>query len=550
MKKLLLIFLLLFSFTAYSQISTTDKLSSLCKVWGFLKYFHPKVAAGKYDWDKVFVKTYNTVMPVKDKEQLNRVYKDLIAALGEVKPCKKCNLQFDTVSFKDNKSTTWIDDKNIFTDELIDKLHFIERNKDFEDNEYVSSHLFINTAKFDSEKKYPDSVFPGEQFRVLTLARYWNIINYYFPYKYAIGEDWNAVLDRMAEKFSSAKDTLEYNFAIAELIASSNDSHAWFATDRMYRSYGKYFFPFGLKYVGGNFVVDYIYNDSLTRANNLKKGDVIASIDNKSADSAIAEYSKYISASNYGVKQRFEYNILWRSHKDSSVVAVEREGKQITQTVRRYNFPALKWTWTPKKKDNHSWKMLEDSIGYVDMGNLLPGQVNAMMQDLKNTQAIVFDIRNYPQGTMYKIANHICDKHKPFASFTAPYFAHPGVFKKSKPYMCGKNSDGNYKGKVVLLVNEETQSHAEFTCMALQTAPNVTTIGSQTAGADGNVTTIPLPGNYSVWMTGLGVYYPDWKETQRVGIHVDIESHPTAEGISKGKDDVMDRAIEYIHTGK
>jgi carboxyl-terminal processing protease len=102
-------------------------------------------------------------------------------------------------------------------------------------------------------------------------------------------------------------------------------------------------------------------------------------------------------------------------------------------------------------------------------------------------------------------------------------------------------------GKVVLLFNETSQSHAEFTLMALQTAPDVISVGSQTAGADGNVSSIIFPGNYKTYMTGIGVYYPDGRETQRVGIVPDIEVKPTIKGIKLKKDEVLEKAIEMIN---
>ena len=82
--------------------------------------------------------------------------------------------------------------------------------------------------------------------------------------------------------------------------------------------------------------------------------------------------------------------------------------------------------------------------------------------------------------------------------------------------------------------------------MALRTAPNVISIGSQTSGADGNVSYIPLPGGYTTVMTGIGIYYPDGTETQRIGIVPDIEVQPTIEGTRSGKDEVLEKAIEII----
>ncbi len=37
------------------------------KKWGFLKYYHPKVAAGKFDWDLQFFAALTKVQLVKNK---------------------------------------------------------------------------------------------------------------------------------------------------------------------------------------------------------------------------------------------------------------------------------------------------------------------------------------------------------------------------------------------------------------------------------------------------------------------------------------------------
>ena len=82
--------------------------------------------------------------------------------------------------------------------------------------------------------------------------------------------------------------------------------------------------------------------------------------------------------------------------------------------------------------------------------------------------------------------------------------------------------------------------------MAIRVAPNATVLGSTTSGADGNVSTIFLPGGLRTMISGIGVYYPDGKETQRVGIVPDIEVKPTIEGIRMGKDELLEKAIELI----
>jgi C-terminal processing protease CtpA/Prc len=98
----------------------------------------------------------------------------------------------------------------------------------------------------------------------------------------------------------------------------------------------------------------------------------------------------------------------------------------------------------------------------------------------------------------------------------------------------------------VVLVDETSQSQAEYTTMAFRAAPRTVVIGSTTAGADGNVSQIPLPGGYSTMISGLGVFYPDKRPTQRVGIVPDREVKPTIAGVKAGRDEVLEAALRAI----
>ena len=82
--------------------------------------------------------------------------------------------------------------------------------------------------------------------------------------------------------------------------------------------------------------------------------------------------------------------------------------------------------------------------------------------------------------------------------------------------------------------------------MALRTAPDATVVGSQTAGADGNVTQIDLPGGIRTFYSGLGVFYPDGTPTQRIGIVPDVVATPTISGIQSGVDEVLQRAVALV----
>jgi C-terminal processing protease CtpA/Prc len=82
--------------------------------------------------------------------------------------------------------------------------------------------------------------------------------------------------------------------------------------------------------------------------------------------------------------------------------------------------------------------------------------------------------------------------------------------------------------------------------MAFRVAPQTVVVGSTTSGADGNVSSFALPGGESTAISGLGIFYPDKKPTQRVGIAPDVEVKPTIAGIRNGRDEVLEEGIRQI----
>ena len=98
MRKICLLFMIFFctnSLRAQNELTETEKLATTAKVWGFLKYYHPVVADGKYNWDEELFKILPKVKNSKNKEHLSQVYTEWIQQLGEIKICKKCNyIQF------------------------------------------------------------------------------------------------------------------------------------------------------------------------------------------------------------------------------------------------------------------------------------------------------------------------------------------------------------------------------------------------------------------------------------------------------------------------
>ena len=169
-----------------------------------------------------------------------------------------------------------------------------------------------------------------------------------------------------------------------------------------------------------------------------------------------------------------------------------------------------------------------------------------MMEKFKHTKGLIIDIRNYPaEFVVFSLNRLLMCKPSEFVRFTVGSVQNPGVFTLTPALTVGEDNPDCYQGKIVVLVNEISQSQAEYTTMSLRSAGAVV-VGSTTAGADGNVSEILLPGGMRSMISGIGVFYPDGTPTQRVGIVPDVEVRPSIEGIRAGRDELLEYAMRLI----
>ena len=549
---LTLIALLLFARPIAAQSrEQVERLTALGQVWGFLKYFHPGVAKGAIHWDSALVATVPKVRGARTKAEFETALQSLLDAAGAVPPCASCAPAAHD-SLRKNVDFRWLTDSKTFGADITRQLIAVRDNRHQGTGRYVS---YGNTAMFQSDTAFSTPEFPSEGGRLLALFRFWNAARYFFPYMYVNGGDWNAVLPEFIPRLIAAKDAREYHLTIVELSARINDAHVGASSPTIIAALGGRFPLFEARAIDGFITVSRYPRNVVPDSNGLRVGDVITHVDGEPVSQRRRDLTKYIAAGNPSVFQRKLVTAVLRGHGDSTTYTVERDGKSLTRRLAMAPQPTP--TATPPSMVSYPVadlvKVLPNSnIGYVYMGDLNQSQVDSALAIIRNTEGLVMDVRNYPRGTMYRFAQFLNPEVRPFVKFTTVDSTYPGQVVWPPPYQAGtpNGNPSHYRGRVAILIDERTQSHAEFTVMALRTSPQNKVIGSQTAGADGNVTAFTLPGGVRTVFTGLGVYYPDGKPTQRIGIVPDIEIRPTLSGFRAGRDEVLERALEYIRTGR
>ena len=525
-------------------IDQTTRLAALAKVWGLLKYYHPDVATGTIDWDEVLISAIPNVKIAEDFDSFNQEIDYLIQEAGGI---DKLDYNPGTPAHPNEWLFKWIKDHSIFDNEVIKKLKTVQKKHEPVENFYVQQNPYAGNTTYENEKPYQQPYYPDENYRLLALFRYWNIIQYFFPYKEDMDKDWEDVLEEFIPRLIDAGDVFEYHLTIKELTTRINDSHGFTNSPYLYYYFGYFYAPFEVRYIQNQTIVTRVFPTLMDPAGAVQVGDIVIKCNNTDIDTFRDQIRKYVEASNEPTLERNINGYVVRGGSDQLPFTLLRDGQTMDVTVKGYYSSIIRDAIDQAESQLDKWKMLPDNIGYVHMGVLLIEDIEQMMAELIDTQAIIFDIRNYPNLTNYYLADYLKPTATGFAKYTIPNLAYPGEFYLTQVFEIGPEDNPDYyKGRVVVLIDERTQSQAEWTVMGLQSAPDTTVIGSQTAGADGDVSWVWLPGYIYAYFTGLGVYYPDGTPTQRIGIVPDIEVHPTIEGIQQDRDELLERAIQFI----
>jgi C-terminal processing protease CtpA/Prc len=519
-----------------------ENLKALGLIWGFLKYHHPSIAKGNFNWDYELFRILPSVVNDDNKKSRDESMVKWINSLGPFSIGRESNPDASLVKIKPDLD--WIT-KSGFSAELTSLLLKVKKADRPKDHYYIGLYPDVNNPEFKNEKEYAAMKYPDTGFRILTLFRYWSIIQYYFPYKNLIEEDWKGVLEEFIPKFVDASNETEYTLTVLELIGRIHDTHAnILGTNEVLSNFrGSKYTAVELTFVENKPVVTGCYSSETCLTN----GDIVLAINNKPVGEIIKERLKYTPASNYPTQLRDIARNLLRTNDSIISLQIIRDGNTFSKTVKASLTQSEINTAKRLQSTDTSFKLIANNIAYIHNGALKKSHLPIIWKHIQYTKGLIIDIRNYPSDfPIYDLSGYLMPDATPFVKFTNGSVTSPGLFTYTKSMETGRKNKNGYKGKVVILINEITQSSAEFHAMAYRVHPNAVVIGSTTAAADGNVSRFNLPGGITTRISGIGVYYPDGKETQRIGIVPDIEVKLTIEGIKNGRDELFEKALEII----
>ncbi|WP_078228104.1 S41 family peptidase [Flavobacterium sp. LM4] len=532
-------------------ITSIEKYKQFGLVWGLLKYHHSEVSKGNYNWDEIFVENIDKLdAAVKTQTNLDSFLLNFVVSVKESKIKTETNTNnLFTKNFDYNWIEQYSDNKELYT-----KLKKLENNTSI--GYYYTSKSGIPT--FENEKGFIAFDSKIKSHRLLELFSFWNVIQYYYVNKYLMDKNWFGQLDYFIGNFVNCNSKLEYELAKNNLIVSLNDSHSISLSKTVSDSLFKYRAPIGIKNINDTLVVTRIFNKNLAKKDDLKLGDLIVEINDLDIKTLQKQkiQSKF-SSSNDTYSKGFSGWLL-RNKEDSVKVRIKRNDSVITKYIYLYKtFENKDYSSLPLFSYKKEWQLIDYNIGYINLKTISKEDIKNAFEAFSNTDGIIIDLRNYPKNIRGSdITKYTYPDRKEFIKVLSPLkdrpslagFGKPSISLIIDPFKNGGKNSKYYNKKIILLVDQTTQSMAEFVGMAIQASPNCITVGENTAGSVMNIAIFKLPDGTEFRFTTMGAFYPDGTGVQRKGLKIDHYVNQTTSNFTE--DQYILKGIELIKSTK
>jgi C-terminal processing protease CtpA/Prc len=375
-------------------------------------------------------------------------------------------------------------------------------------------------------------------------------IQLFFPYVHRVG---NGIDARLMETLAAVDaqpvtDPTRLMHILDRFTEVLEDGHA--SSVALARPPPAGYFPVSLEQVAGEPVI------RRSAVPGIHPGDTLISVAGRPMAKWLAEVKARTSAATPGHLTRLAMLQLQELNEPTVFGLRGVDGSTRTVEVQPQPYSAMPAVAGPasRRPSGSLADLGAPTLHYINLDASVLGGIPGFLQALtaaEGATGLVLDMRGYPSGNHYQMAQRLIPH--PFTSplFRIPFRAGPDRFDRVERFSnLEPLSSPSYAGPIALLMGPESVSAAENFSMMLTSAERVTVIGRQSAGTNGNITGLALPGAVMSNFTGMEVLFSDRTPFHGVGIVPHLQVEPTAEDLAAGRDAELLRAIQFLSTGQ
>lgn len=531
-----------------SEVSTaqqTEHLMLLCRVWGYVKYRHPAYLLGRRDWDADLLELIPQVQAAGSASEVSGLLLTWFTGLGEIDYGRRGADAFvPSGSQVVESDTSWTRDAAYLGEELAAALSLLPEKLPSLDRSAAPVYFDeLGTPNFSHEPEHTAD-YDEPSFRLLGLFRLWNAMEYYYPYLHLAAQPWDDCLSEAIPAMLDGRGRDSYEQALRAMAFQLCDPHVHFRyPDGTYSNtaeIGGYLLPTPIRAVEGKLTVT-----AAAEGCPLVPGDVLLSINGRTIEELAAEKRQYLSLSRKEMLLEQAKYLITSADTPKMELLILRDGAELTLTVQgTKRFP---------QEDLRPYELLEGNIGLINPAAIAgPDTLHQVMAAVRDTDGLVIDLRQYPSSLSF-LYYYLPATRRPGIILSTPEPDVPGVYTKmtllygySPSYQVYLPQLYPYEQPVAILIDQQSISASEFAATILRNSDDAVLVGEPTAGTDGNVVLLPLPGGAQMAFTSLGCYELDGSQSQQVGITPDIQAPYTVQGIKEGRDEPLEAALHYL----
>lgn len=540
-----------------------SNLEAFARAYGYVRFFHPSDQAAAADWNRIAIDGVDRAERARDARELAAA---LNATLQPVAPTFRAEptaaarpypapaaprtgaeaLAWQRRGYSDGGDDLYVQrrvaaasftDADILTAALPGRVTIHVPLKVWTD---AQGRTLPAAAPIAPASSRPADYVPSGFDRSTRLAATivaWNAMRHFYPYWDAVPDArWPAALDEALRGAAIDADDLAFENRLRRLMAMSHDGHGsvryWRAPQGM--------LPLDWAWVEGRLVV----TAAGANAGGLGRGDIVTRIAGRTVGAALADASALNPGSEHWSRWRALHE--WLSGPAGSALELTfTDAAGATRTVRLPYQPVSRAADVVREARRDPVSEIEPGILYVDLTRLPQDRLVAALSRMAGARGLIFDLRGYPRGQIDYLS-HLAGGTIRSADFEAPLWTRPdqvGAQFSNFGWEIPAQSP-RFTDDVVFITDESAISYAESVLGTVKGNRLARIVGAPTAGANGNVASMALPGGYTIMWTGMRVRNRDGSQHHLNGVAPDVPVSRTVAGIRAGRDELLERALQ------
>lgn len=418
----------------------------------------------------------------------------------------------------------------------------------------VPMALYIDSGPSAEPRSYAPAQVPmarvdERSIQIGAAVAAWATLSQFYPYSEETRIDWRVALPRLLQG-AAGGDSASFLRALRRFAASLDDGHAY--AYRLSRGGSPSGAP-ALRAPG--VILDWIEEqvvvtgmDSDADVAGLRVGDALTRVDGRPMDVALAAAESLESGATVRYRRRRAVRYLLIGPPGTSVTVTVRSPAGELRTVRLGRSTRPPRPAGGPSQQGAAVRDVGRGIVYVDLARLTDSTFRATLLRVVESRGVIFDLRGYPPFDVSPVISRLTDSVLRTPRFevqirTRPDDPHPPVEDRSGRFL---PAAPRLRGRVAFLIGTGSISAVETILGTAEAYRLGELVGDSTAGTNGNVNTLLLPGGYGMQFTGMRVRKPDGSRHHGVGIGPTISAPVTVAGLARDEDEALARAVEVL----